>query len=346
MSVLFAIWVASLSLSGLALLCMTTLIVLRIVRGWKNTRDSATKATMTRALLLAAEGLPSPLLERRMSAREQHAFVEAGIALLDLVRGATGVRIVEMLARGGALAVLKRWLKSANPERRATAAEVLVYFAPAREHAVLTHALNDRDHDVRVAAAVSLIRLGAAPPVVELIALLGRHGRPSARLAQVFETIFAKHPADVLTLARSDELDSFARAKAIEVVAASGDLSVVPALQELASASDPDIRTAAIRGLGRLAHPSSRAKIAEAFGDGEWFVRAAAAEAAGKIGLYELAPALTALADDSVWWVRFRAAEALEVLDEAGRSALRRVAGHASAEREIAPAPPAASVGA
>jgi HEAT repeat protein len=325
MSVLYAIWAASLGLTALALLGMITLILVRVIRGWRHAREAELQADMTRALLLAAEGKPTPMLDKQLSRREQSALLDAGIALLDLVRGSTALRIVETLARGGATATLERWLGSANPERRAAAAEMLVYFASPGEREILRMALDDPEHDVRLAAAVSLIRLGAAPPLPDLMALLGGERKPSARLGQVLEAIFAVRPAEVLALAQSERLGSFARAKAIETLAASGLFSMLPALQDLVGSADPDIRTAAIRGLGRLAHPSSGAIITKAFQDEAWFVRAAAAEAIGKIGLYEFAPALTDLAQDKVWWVRFRAGEALAALDAAGRGALRRV---------------------
>ena len=325
MSVLFAIWAASLGLTALALLAMTALILVRIVRGWRDAREADLKKHMTSALLLAAEGKSAPILKKRLSKREQGALVDAGIALLDLVRGSTALRIVETLARGGATATLERWLGSTNPERRAAAAEMLVFFAASGEREMLRMALDDPDHDVRLAAAVSLIRLGVAPPLPELVDLLGGERRPSARLGQVLEAIFAERPNEVLALARSEALGGFARAKAIETLAASGMFSMLPTLQDLATSNDPDVRTAAIRGLGRLAHPSSGPIITKAFQDDAWFVRAAAAEAIGKIGLYELAPALAKLAEDKVWWVRFRAGEALVALDAAGRGALRRV---------------------
>lgn len=326
MSVLAIIWTMSIALSVAAVLSMVMLIFTRIARELRAASRTKIKSTFTKALLLAAEGKPSILPTRGLSRREQGILIGAGIEILDLVRGATALKIVQVLTACGINEVLARWIKSPNPIRRAAAAEALAHVADHDGRLALAKALNDGDHDVRLAAAASLVKLGAAPPLQRLVATLGAHGTPSARLGQILTLIFQQHPGEVLGLAQDARLNPFVRSKAIETIASTGELSLLPHLTALTEDADADVRTAAIRALGRLSHPGSAEALARAFGDPAWFVRAAAAEAAGRIGLYELVPALTALVDDGVWWVRFRASEALVALDEAGRSALRRIA--------------------
>ena len=326
MSALGLIWTASLVLSIWAVLAMGLLMVTRIVRTWRAATRDKIKSEMTRELLLAADGKSCGLTARRLSRREQGILTGAGIELLDLVRGTMASRIIQTLTDCGINAVLARWIRSSNPLRRAAAAEALAHFADHDGLAALSRALTDADHDVRLAAGASLVKLGAAPPLGELVKTLCAHGTPSARLGQILGLTFLQHPGEVFGLAQDTMLSSFVRSKAVETLAAAGDSATLPHLIALARDDDADVRTAAIRGLGRLLNPGAGETIACAFADPAWFVRAAAAEAAGRMGLYESVPALTTLVDDSVWWVRFRASEALAVLGEAGRSALRRLA--------------------
>lgn len=326
MSALTVIWSVSIALSLTAVAAMALLILTRIVRELRSADRARIKRELTKALLLAAECRPSPLPTRGLSRREQGILIGAGIELLDLVHGAMAFRIVQVLMECGIRDVLARWIKSPNPLRRAAAAEALAHVADNDGRDALLRALEDPDHDVRLAAAASLVKLGAAPPLNQLVATLSSHGTPSARLSQILGLIFQQHPGEVLGLALNVKLSSFVRSKAIDTLAGTGELEMLRHLIALSRDADADVRTAAIRGLGRLSHPDSAQALESAFSDDAWFVRAAAAEAAGRVGLYELAPALSSLVEDKVWWVRFRASEALVALDEAGRSALRRLA--------------------
>jgi HEAT repeat protein len=326
MNALVFVWALSLVLSLSAVLAMAILIAARIVRGWREATRAEIKNEMTRELMLVVVGKTSELSRRKLSQREQAILAGTGIELLDLVRGETALSVVQMLTACGVKSVLARWIRSPNPLRRATAAESLAYFSDQDGQTALNAALRDANHDVRLAAATSLVKLGAAPPLATLVDVLRARGTPSARLGQILELTCAREPDQILRLAQDPKVGNFVRSKAIEVIAATGEAAVVPHLIAFASDGDADIRTSAIRGLGGFSHPASAQTIRRAFDDPAWFVRAAAAEAAGRTGLYELVPPLTALVDDNVWWVRFRASEALIALDEAGRSALRSLA--------------------
>ncbi len=333
MSFLFAIWAVSLVLAGAALLAMAILIVVRLIRTERAASRQALKTALTHELLIAAEGNATAFAGRTLSRREQAILVGAGLELLDLVQGETAVRIVRLLARKGVADVLRRWIAGPDPRQRAVAAEAMVYFTDDKNRAALEHALRDRDQDVRLAAALSLVKLRAAPALPVLVRMLGQIGQRSERIRQILDAMLVENRDDVLHFVRDAGLTSFVRAKAIETIAGSGDMNLLPVLMELATDPHGDVRTAAIRGLGRLGHRGAADVIAHAFQDKDWYVRVAAVEAAGRIGLYELAPALTVLAEDNVWWVRFRAGEALAALDATGRDALRSTAaalrGHA-----------------
>jgi HEAT repeat protein len=79
--------------------------------------------------------------------------------------------------------------------------------------------------------------------------------------------------------------------------------------------------------LGRLGHPAAAGAVRHCLESPAWWVRAAAAEAAGRIGLLDTARVLVRLLADPEWWVRFRAGEALARLGEPGRRLLEEAAG-------------------
>ena len=326
MSILTAIWLASLLLAASAITAMSALIAMRIVRTLRDNTRANLKRALTQALLAAAEDEAKFSRLAKLSIHRRAILTEASVELLDLVRGAMAHRIVDVLMRAGVGEILDRWMKSSNPLRRAAAAEAMAHFADRAGLQGLNRALHDRDADVRLAAAGSLIKLGAAPPLPNLLQQLLDHGTPSARIAQILGLIVDRHPGEVLRLAQESAGGAFLRAKAIETLAGTGDYTMLPDVIALSEDADADVRAAAIRSLAKLAHPMARDTIARAFDDQAWFVRAAAAEAAGKLGLYDLVPILTTLVDDPIWWVRFRASEALVALDEAGRAALRNIA--------------------
>jgi len=65
---------------------------------------------------------------------------------------------------------------------------------------------------------------------------------------------------------------------------------------------------------------------ASAIANGDWDVRAAAADAAGRLGLAGLAAPLSALMDDEAWTVRYAAANALRSFGQPGERLLRDIA--------------------
>jgi HEAT repeat protein len=83
---------------------------------------------------------------------------------------------------------------------------------------------------------------------------------------------------------------------------------------------------AAVRTLGIFGHPLGAPIAHYLLRDPDWEVRAEAAEAAGRIGLVDLAPRLCQLLSDENWWVRFRAGVALATLGPDGTELLKSLA--------------------
>ena len=97
--------------------------------------------------------------------------------------------------------------------------------------------------------------------------------------------------------------------------------SLVLFIVELGLAADPhgEELPRYLRALGAFQHPACAPAIVHWLSAPTWWVRSAAAEAAGRVGLRGTADTLGSLLDDPDWWVRFRAGEALVRLGEPGR---------------------------
>jgi HEAT repeat protein len=138
------------------------------------------------------------------------------------------------------------------------------------------------------------------------------------------------HPNAVIAVARHESAHPSIRAMAVETLAASRDAFHVAVVQNLVLAPEANLRAAVLRAFAKHPTLKSRDMIVLSLRDENWFVRAAAADTAGKLELYDLVPLIVPLVDDEQWWVRFRASEALEKLNAAGRRALRQMAKHGS----------------
>lgn len=178
-----------------------------------------------------------------------------------------------------------------------------------------------------MAALKAMADSGAQPSVGRLIDyVVAGEVEPSRLFADLLRQVTAADtPAALLALRRHD-LTPEMRALLVDALGFSGDYRVLQSLVEAASDSHEEVRTAAVRGLGRLQHPAGETAIARAMTDPAWIVRSAAAEAAGAAGFSKLVAGLDGLLADPEWWVRFRAGEALVAIGADGLSVLRRAA--------------------
>ncbi|HVA13028.1 MAG TPA: HEAT repeat domain-containing protein [Stellaceae bacterium] len=183
-------------------------------------------------------------------------------------------------------------------------------------------ALDDRDPDIRLAAAESLAEIGALPSVAELVDKL-RIGtaQHSQSLRHVFRGLARRQSGELVALL-AGEAPSLAKVLALDALGRSGDYGVMAPIIAASEDADVDLRAAAFRALADLGHPAALAAVARGLADPAWEVRTQAAICVGRIGLATLLPKLVELLGDSVWWVRFRAAEALFALGETGEHAV------------------------
>ena len=118
------------------------------------------------------------------------------------------------------------------------------------------------------------------------------------------------------------------RAATAEALALCDDFVAVPIIGALAIAADPWASELPryLAALARFRHPAGAPAVLHALASPAAEVRAAAAHAAGRIGVAGALDRLEQLLSDSGWWVRFEAAQALSQLGEDGERRLRRIA--------------------
>lgn len=330
MTALLLLWLVSLVLVGIALLAMALLIVARVVRAAREERRQTVRRRLLPLLLAAGEGGAD---EDLLAETRRHELVAADLAieLFELVRGDDLTRFAALLAEAGIPNVLMRRLVKGDERARILAAETLAFFPGEASRQALDQALDDRSGDVRLAAAIALADSGSTPPLRRLVTIVssGEEIR-TRRLVELFRRMAEERSAQLLELARDATVPVAVRAACVEALATTGNYTLVQALAEIADQArhdaGPELVAECVRALGELRHPSGRSTIDWGLGSADWQVRAEAAEAAGRIGLVEVAPRLGALLADDVWWVRFRAGEALAALGEAGRDTLRELA--------------------
>lgn len=325
MTTLFALWWVSLAIAATALIIMLGLVIGRVISGRvKRSREVERKRLVP---VLLGSGVT-----RQVSWRSRRSLTDLSIELIRLVRGSDRERFVETATSLGVPERLRHRLRSGSSRVRLSATEALAEFGDTRSIQHLHAALRDRSPDVRLSAALALAEIHAAPPALDLVRMLGIGTRENSLLTRgLFREIALAHPDEIKALILDESVPASARATAIEILSASGDYTLVPVVAGLAGAAspcDPDLPRY-LRALGEFGHPAGRKVVVKGLSSSDWDVRAAAAEAAGRIGLAEAAPQLAALLHDGTFWVRLQAGEALIRLGEDGIALLKQVAGSA-----------------
>ncbi|MFN4089268.1 MAG: HEAT repeat domain-containing protein, partial [Alphaproteobacteria bacterium] len=257
--------------------------------------------------------------------------------LLQLVRGRDRARLVDLLRRTGTDEALCRRIGSGRASERIEAARALALFSAPETLWALEEGLDDRDPEVRLTVASSLVALQAAPPLTVLIGKLAIGSAEQSRtLAPIFREL-AKTRKDEFAAALADpDMPLPALLLVVDALGRTGDYRLVDDLAPLADHPALDVRAQALRALGSLGHPAAASVVLGRLDDAAWQVRAQAAIAAGRIGLAEAAPRLRELLADQVWWMRLRAAQALLALGPVGEGMLTEAAAGSGVAAETA----------
>lgn len=303
------------------MLIMAGLIIARSVTEHQRSASQAQRGKLLQLLLDG--GSDADVLDLRCKGPD--VLSQLTTELIALVRGEERAELVATATRLGVPATYRRHLKSGPARARMVAAEMLSYFPDDHCTVALEGALDDRDSGVRLTAALALANSDRAPPAQLLVERLGLGtDENSMMIVTLMSEIARERPDEVRSLVEQDGIPVAVRAAAIEALTSSGDYSLVGLITKLAVAADQDAPELPryLRVLGAFQHPAALPAITRGLAAPAWRVRAAAAESAGRIGLYQSTQQLERLLDDDEWWVRFRAGEALVRLGETGQQLL------------------------
>lgn len=321
-----ALWDASLTLSGIASLSLAALLLARVVAKGHNERCKEARARILPYLL----GGKTPLIA--LSGLDLKVAAALTCELAELTRGSDLNALLERASALGVPPLLAKWLRAFSPQKRLTAVETLGLFK--NEGLQILSALDDRNRDVRLGAALILARREDGPSPRELVRKL-RIGtvERSLMIASLMRDLASRNPAAVAALLFEEDLSIQAKIAAADALAATGSqFAPLLAVMVQKASEDPAIQQEFYRALGKTGHPSGSAAILKGLESADAGVRAAAAEAAGKISLSGAAGALGELLSDRVWQVRYQAARALLRLGPCGISKLWEAAGSGEAQ--------------
>ncbi len=322
MSLLQTLWLTSLLLSGASLCVVAGLIVHRAIEHRHRKNTERRRRQIEARFLGYLDGTFDGAQLAAAAKSDVILATEVGLSLADLVRGRDYERLIAILEAVGVGGRLRVNAAHGTRAGRVVAATRLRHFRNEASLDTLRRALDDRDAEVRLAAAQSLAEIGALPSVPELLVKLHvGTGEQSQLLRHIFRRLVHRQRGALVELL-AGKPHPLAKELALDALGHSGDYTVLAPIMAASEAADIELRAAAFRALANLGHPSALPAVTRGLVDASWVVRTQAAVAAGRIGLVDLVPQLVKLMADPVWWVRFRAGEALMALGAAGEAAV------------------------
>lgn len=295
-------------------------MVHRYFRNRHDLRDAGRRRELRR-LAVHLVNHPEQIIEARnqYDAADRRLLVGVFEEMRKQLKGEYAERLNSLMRILGLLTECLERLGHPRWYRRAQAAELLGNFNDPNVVLALYRALEDRRHEVRIAAARSLARLNAVQSVRELVAaLIGRRTDPSRAVTEVFRSLGPRHVGELCELLRDRHLPLTAKVLAVDALGRLGALAAVDDLLDIYDHPLFPMRIAALQALSQLCDPRSLTAVILATTDSAWEVRAEAARCLGRLGHPEAIPALQYLLTDGQWWVRYHAAQALVALGHPG----------------------------
>ncbi|MBA2955424.1 hypothetical protein GON03_13890 [Nocardioides sp. MAH-18] len=309
---------------ALALVGVALVLVSLVVRSSMGARDKRRAEATERLRPLAMElvdpdddqGAPAPVL----AGMEAEVFGDLLVHYSRQLRGEAEDRIAAYFEAAGEVDAQRRRLTARSERARVDAAFRLGDMASAAAVPDLLRAMEDPSLDVRAAAARSLGRLRAAETVEALIsaAVTERVADPVVGIA----LLEIGPPAVPRLITLLDDPDPHHRAAAVRLIgllgSAAAEADELPALlPALLRDMSADVRAAAADALGRLGASAGRDALIQLLHDRVAFVRAAAARALGQIGGQTVTEALLEVARADEFDPAADAAQALARIDPA-----------------------------
>ena len=318
MNSLTFVWEFSLALCGIAAVALGLLVVARLLTERSVSRREAIRAELLPALL-AGDGEAT-----RLDGVRLEVAANLTCELAELTRGTDREALLARAENMGVPQLLTERLSSRSPQTRLTAVETLAMFDQHLPQT--TSALDDANPDVRLAAALALAHRSDGPPTRLLVDKLKMGSEEhSLLLVSLMCDLVQRNPGEVAALLFERDIPVEAKIAATDALAEGGG-EYAPLLAYMAKESEgeSDLQPRIFRALGKNGHPAGMEAIFAGLSSDDGGVRAAAAEAAGRLGAGGAARQLGELLADESWWVRYRAAEALLRLGPRGINALRK----------------------
>jgi HEAT repeat protein len=318
--------IALLVIGGLVLLNLAAAVTVRVLLSYRRLRASAARRRMRMREGVAAFAVEiTDELPRALSTFERQLLRETLLETAHELSGSAFDRLVASFAERGFIAEAERGLGSRFLLRRVRAAEIIGELGGLDSVPALRKGLRDREPLVRFACAHALTRVGAEGLLDEILGALAE-GDDMFGQGAMAEVLLDSGPDSVSELRTLLGDPRHPRRRRLIVVVL-GELRAFDAVPELTAAlRDPDdeLCARACHALGKIGDPESAEPLAAVAMDGArpWFVRTAAAGAAGQIGDPGTAGMLVDALDSEEWYPRNAAATALVRLEDAGVAAV------------------------
>jgi HEAT repeat protein len=260
---------------------------------------------------------------------------EAGLNLRHLLSGEEGRTVAEGLWRNGAVAGLLRKLQSSRMTDRM---EALDGMSKARLPATLPMVvglMTSPEPIIRLMATRAAARTlsewfgpGRAEAFQTFADALPRADLPAGAMAEMLLLIEDNAPGVVARLLSDPDAQPRVLRATLDAVGRLGLMEFAYEAAVRTNHSDPEVRAAALRALGRLGRVPMRARdtVVIALADDTEFVRVQAARAAAFVPARIAVTALYQALGDRSWWVRRAAAESMLHRGRWGLAALKKAA--------------------
>jgi HEAT repeat protein len=327
-SLFVLVWLVAIGLMSFSLATMTALICARVVREHQKTRRAARRAIVLPELVHHVGGLVGDeTLDLHGLEKDAVLMAEVVRDLAGLVLGPERQRLMEALQALKVDQTLRRLLRAGSVVHRVLAAEALIFFPGEETYTGLLRAVRRDDPRVRLAALRTVIELGRAPPVNEMLdAVIGGSERASLLFSDLLQRATRTQIDGAIEALKRKDLPVPVRVMVMQALGATRDKRAFPALKAATKARDPEIRAGALGSLAALGHTSTHKLVADALVDEDWRVRLKAIECVRKLGLTEFFARVMVLSNDEVWWVRYRAGQTLMSLADDDIAKLKRFA--------------------
>lgn len=262
------------------------------------------------------EALP-PLITR-----EVEGFLVLWCRALESLRGRAQDNLRDMAKRLGVEARLQRLLGSRRLELQLLAVVCLGHLHDREAIPLLLQMVREAPSVVSLNAARALMRIDSAIAMPHLLeATASRQDWALAHIVPTFAEVPPERVGPVLAAAISTELYKEGRgiraggvARLLRLHVAAHGTALRPALLEVLSTSESP--STLVAALAALSHPEDTEYARRLVKNVHWPVRAAAAQALGRMGNAEDFARLRDALGDASWWVRYRAARALCALPD------------------------------